>query len=77
MMRNRTINFAKSDARPEDIKGTIGVSDRFADPKLKEAIAEQMRAPQAPAAQLGQMARQHVQRTQKERCAQSVMWRMS
>ena len=55
MMRNRTINFAKSDARPEDIKGTIGVSDRFADPKLKEAIAEQM----------------------KERCAQSVMWRMS
>ena len=49
MMRNRTINFAKSDARPEDIKGTIGVSDRFADPKLKEAIAEQMRAPQAPA----------------------------
>ena len=43
MMRNRTINFAKSDARPEDIKGTIGVSDRFADPKLKEAIAEQMR----------------------------------
>lgn len=53
MMRNRTINFAKSDARPEDIKGTIGVSDRFADPKLKEAIAEQMRAPQAPAAQPG------------------------
>ena len=44
MMRNRTINFAKSDARPEDIKGTIGVSDRFADPKLKEAIEEQLRS---------------------------------
>lgn len=50
MMRNRTINFAKSDARPEDIKGTIGVSDRFADPKLKEAIEEQLRSeqPMAP-----------------------------
>ena len=69
MMRNRTINFAKSDARPEDIKGTIGVSDRFAVPKLKEAIAQQPSR--------GQMARQHLQRIQKERCAPSVMWRMS
>ena len=49
MMRNRTINFAKSDARPEDIKGTIGVSDRFADPKLKEAIEEQLNSEQPTA----------------------------
>lgn len=51
MMRNRTINFAKSDARPEDIKGTIGVSDRFADPKLKEAIEEQLRSEQPMASE--------------------------
>lgn len=77
MMRNRTINFAKSDARPEDIKGTIGVSDRFADPKLKERSPSRCVPRKRQQPSRGQMARQRVQRTQKERCAQSVMWRMS
>ena len=36
----RMINFTSSDARPEDIKGTIGVSDRFSDPELKKAVQE-------------------------------------
>lgn len=36
----RTINFASSTAKPEDIKGTIGVSDRLSDPELKKAVAE-------------------------------------
>lgn len=38
----RTINFASSKARPEDVRGTIGVSDRIQDPGLKKAIAEQI-----------------------------------
>ncbi len=38
----RKINFADMDAKPEEVEGTIGVSDRFQNEELKQAIMEQL-----------------------------------
>ncbi len=38
----RRIDFADMDAKPEEVEGTIGVSDRFKNEELKKAIKEQL-----------------------------------